>query len=177
MANLIQIMDETAVTRSLARITHEILEHDDGGNDICVIGIKSRGTEIAKILLNNIKKFAGIDIPYGEIDVTMFRDDISEEDKKLKATPSNIPFDVNNKTIILVDDVLYTGRTVRAAIEGIFSLGRPKNVQFAVLIDRGHRELPIRPDYVGKNVPSSKDERVTVKFVNTDGETGVYISR
>ena len=171
---MVQIMDESLIMRSLARITHEIIERNNDLEDICILGIKNRGVKIAEILAENIYKFQSRRVPLGFLDVTAFRDDYSLEYKKEKATESLIPCDLNNKTVIIVDDVLYTGRTVRAAIENVFSVARPKCLQLAVLIDRGHRELPIRPDYVGKNIPTSKSEKISV-VMDTEKENAVYI--
>ncbi len=170
-----QIMDEQAVNRVTARISHEILERNQGVADICILGVKKRGVPFAKRICNNIKIFEGASVPFGEIDITHQRDDLDEQTKKRLATQSLVPFDVTDKTVIVVDDVLYTGRTAKAALETVFKFGRPRQVQFVALIDRGHRELPIRPDYVGKNLPTSKHEKVSVKFMEIDGETAVYI--
>lgn len=169
----VMIMDEEAVYRSLARITHEIIERTDGANDVCILGVKSRGTVIAKILADNLKKFGDTVVPCGYIDATMYRDDYTAEQKKEKAAESLIPCDVTDKTVIIADDVLYTGRTARAAIEAVFAIGRPKAVRLAVLIDRGHRELPVRPDFVGKNIPTSRREKISV--VMEGDERGVFI--
>ncbi len=170
-----KIMDDAAVQRSLARITHEIIEKNRGAEGICLVGIKSRGIPLAKRLFDNIKKFEGIDVPLGHIDISLYRDDIEEQVAIPHSEGCEIPCDVSKYTIIIVDDVLYTGRTVRAAIDSIFRIGRPKSIQLAVLIDRGHRELPIRPDFVGKNIPTSKTEMVSVKLFESDGETGVCL--
>ena len=176
MVKKVKIMDRTAMMRSLARITHEIIERNDGTDSLCILGIKNRGTVLSRILADNLKKFGGIEIPCGEIDTTMYRDDFTMEEKKRKATESYIPFDITDKAIVIVDDVLYTGRTARAAIEAIFSLGRPKAVRLAVLVDRGHREIPLKPDFVGKSIPTSRREKIVVV---TEGESeeecGVYI--
>lgn len=174
MERKVQIMDENTIFRSLARITHEIIERNDGIDNVCILGIKNRGVYIAKILQSNANKFGNKDLPFGMLDVTMFRDDFSDEEKKKRATKSEVDFDIKDKNVIIVDDVLYTGRTARAAIETVFSLGRPKSVQLAVLVDRGHREIPIRPDYVGKNIPTSKHEKVSVVLDNGN-DNGVYI--
>ena len=171
----VMVMDETAVNRSLVRITHEIIEKTDCTDSLCVLGIKSRGVVLAEILAENLKKFADIDVPFGIIDATMHRDDFTAEQKKERATESVIPFDVTGKTVIIVDDVLYTGRTARAAIETVFALGRPKAVRLAVLIDRGHREIPIRPDFVGKNIPTSRKEKVSVVMQGEDTR-GVFLT-
>ncbi|MBO4429110.1 MAG: bifunctional pyr operon transcriptional regulator/uracil phosphoribosyltransferase PyrR [Clostridia bacterium] len=170
-----QILDATALRRALTRITHEIIERNGGVDDICILGIKSRGIPLAKILCENIKTFEGVDVPCGWLDITLHRDDMPAEKKKIMAGDCHFPCDITDKIVILVDDVMFTGRTVRAAIESVFEFARPKAIQLAVLVDRGHRELPLRPDYVGKNVPTSKSEKIKVCMLDTDGEEGVYI--
>lgn len=170
-----EIMDRAAVGRSLARITHEIIEKNKGCSDIVLIGIKRRGYPLAKTLAGNIEKFEGIEVPVGSIDITLYRDDLTETVELPTASASKIPCNLTDRNVIIVDDVIYTGRTVRAAIEAVFSHGRPKSIQLAVLIDRGHRELPLRPDFVGKNIPTSNTEVVKVKVDEFDGETGVDI--
>ena len=175
MVEKAQIMDKQTVNRAIARISHEILERNHGVEDICILGVKKHGVPLAKKICEYIKIFEGAFIPFGEIDITFQRDDLTDEQKKTLATSSSIPCNVENKKVIIVDDVLYTGRTAKAALETIFKFGRPLSVQYVVLIDRGHRELPLRPDYVGKNVPTSKHETVSVRFDEIDGETGVYI--
>ena len=171
---MVQIMDESLISRSLARITHEIIERNNNIDEICILGIKNRGVKIAKTLADNINKFVNKSVPFGVLDVTMFRDDYSIEYKKERATENVFPCDLHNKIVIICDDVLYTGRTARAAIEAVFSVARPKALQLAVLIDRGHREIPIRPDYVGKNIPTSKTEKISV-VLDEDKDNGVYI--
>ncbi len=173
MERIVQIMDESTIRRSLARITHEIIERNNGTENVCIFGIKNRGVRLAEILCENIKKFDDNIVPMGILDVTLRRDDLTEEEKSSKATESLIPCDIHDKTVIIVDDVLYTGRTARAGIETIFSIARPKSVQLAVLIDRGHREIPIRPDFVGKNIPTAKHEKISV--VMNGQNNGVYI--
>lgn len=168
-------MDEAAISRAMARITHEIIERNRGAENICLLGVKRRGAPLAKMLADNIMRFEGVSVPLGTLDVTLHRDDISEEERRLAAAECHIPCDITSKTVIIVDDVLYTGRTARAAIEAVFSHARPRELQLAVLIDRGHRELPIRPDYVGKNVPTAKSELISVRLESFDGECGVYI--
>ena len=168
-------MDEAAVSRAMARITHEIIERNRGAENICLLGVKRRGAPLAKMLADNIMRFEGVSVPLGSLDVTLHRDDISEEERRLAEAECDIPCDITSKTVIIVDDVLYTGRTARAAIEAVFSHARPRELQLAVLIDRGHRELPIRPDYVGKNVPTAKSELISVRLESFDGECGVYI--
>ena len=171
-----EIMEESAVNRSLMRITHEIIERNKGTENICLIGIKRRGVPLAKKIADNIKKVDGSEIPVGELDITFYRDDLSKIDISPKFKDLPIGCEVDEKKVILVDDVIYTGRTVRAAIEAVFSKGRPAEIQLAVLVDRGHRELPIRPDYVGKNIPTSKKEVVLVKINEIDGETCVKLT-
>lgn len=170
-----QIMDEATVRRTMARITHEVLERNRGVQDICVLGVKRRGAPLARMLCENIERFEGVRVPLGFLDITPRRDDLSDEQKNAQTTGSEIPFEIRDKIVILVDDVLYTGRTARAAIETVFGFGRPRTVQLVALVDRGHRELPIRPDYVGKNVPTSRSEAVQVRLPEIDGETAVYI--
>ena len=169
------IMDEAAVGRAMARITHEIIERNRGAEEICLLGVKRRGIPLAATLAENIKRFEGVEVPLGQLDITLHRDDLSEQDKQSAENACLIPCDIRQKTVIIVDDVLYTGRTARAALEAVFAYDRPKAVQLAVLVDRGHRELPIRPDYVGKNVPTSKNEMIEVTVGEFDGENGVYI--
>ncbi len=170
-----RVMDENALHRAMARITHEIIERNKGTEHICLLGIKSRGIPLAKMLADNILRFEGVEVPLGYLDITLHRDDLSEQEKQNAAGECHIPCDVREKTVIIVDDVLYTGRTARAALEAVFAHARPRAVELAVLIDRGHRELPIRPDYVGKNVPTAKSESISVRVAGTDGEDGVYI--
>ena len=170
-----QLMDEPAMMRSLARITHEIIEKNRGCENICLIGIKRRGVPLAELLAANIRKFEGVTVPVGYVDITLYRDDLSEIAELPKTAGSAFPCEIRDKTVILVDDVIYTGRTVRAAIEAVFAGGRPKEIQLAVLVDRGHRELPIKADYVGKNVPTSHDEVIRVNVMQYDGENSVWL--
>lgn len=170
-----ELMDEAAVRRSLVRMTHEIIEKNKGGENLVLVGIKRRGIPLSEMLRKNIETFGGVDVPTGYIDVTLYRDDLSEVGCMPSVAESSIPVDITGKTVILVDDVIYTGRTCRAAIEAIFSFGRPAAIRLAVLIDRGHRELPIRPDFVGKNIPTSRDEVVSVMVDEYDGCTAVRI--
>ena len=168
-------MDEAAVRRSMTRITHEIIEKNSGTADLILLGIHRRGMPLAAMLKDNIRRFEDRDVPIGSIDISLYRDDLTELSDSPSEGISNIPCDITGKTVILVDDVIYTGRTVRAAIEAVFHYGRPKNIQLAVLIDRGHRELPIRADYVGKNIPTSHTEVVAVMVDEFDGQTGVCL--
>ena len=169
------IMDEAAVLRSMKRITHEIIEKNNGTADVILLGIHRRGMPLAAILRDNIRSFEGTVVPLGSIDISLYRDDLTEVSDLPETGATSIPCDINGKKVILVDDVIYTGRTVRAAIEAVFHYGRPDSIQLAVLIDRGHRELPIRPDYVGKNIPTSHSEVVSVMVDEFDGKTGVAL--
>ena len=170
-----QIMDEAQVLRTLARMTHEIIEKNGGADHLCLVGIRRRGIPLAYLLAENIKRFTGTEVPVGFIDITLYRDDLTETVDLPSSKNSLIPCDLASSTVVIVDDVLYTGRTARAAIEAIFSHGRPRAIQLAVLIDRGHRELPIRPDFVGKNLPTSHNEVVAVLVDAIDGSTGVNL--
>ncbi|MFC7681581.1 bifunctional pyr operon transcriptional regulator/uracil phosphoribosyltransferase PyrR [Paenibacillus sp. GCM10028914] len=173
------IMDEIAIRRALTRIAHEILEKNKGIEDCVLVGIRTRGVFLAQRIAERIQEIEGTPIPYGEIDVTSYRDDREEEtggtSKQAKLTPEHL--NVHEKKVILFDDVLYTGRTIRAAMDAIMDCGRPRMIQLAVLADRGHRELPIRPDYIGKNVPTSKHEEITVALTENDGKDEVTISQ
>ena len=169
------IMDEDAVRRSMTRITHEIIEKNSGTADLVLLGIHRRGMPLAAMLQENIRRFEDRDVPIGSIDISLYRDDLTELSDTPEEGISNIPCELTGKTVILVDDVIYTGRTVRAAIDAVFHYGRPKSIQLAVLIDRGHRELPIRADYVGKNIPTSHTEVVSVMVDEYDGKTGVCL--
>lgn len=171
------IMDEIAIGRALARITHEIIERNQGVENICLLGVKRRGVPLAERLGENIRRFEGADVPVGSIDITKHRDDRAVPDLAVGLEACRIPCDITGKTVIIVDDVLFTGRTARAAMEAVFTYGRPQKVQLAVLVDRGHRELPIRADYVCKNAPTSLAERVFVHLDEFDGETAVHIIR
>lgn len=164
------ILDEQAIRRAITRIAHEIIERNKGVADCVLVGIKTRGIYLAKRLAERIEQIEGEKISVGELDITLYRDDLLEKtvDKEPLFQGMNMPIDITNKKIILVDDVLFTGRTVRAALDALIDLGRPAQIQLAVLIDRGHRELPIRPDYVGKNVPTAKTEVIAAKVKEVD---------
>lgn len=170
-----KIMDEAALNRALMRISHEIAEKNKGAENLLLVGIRRRGEPIAEQICRNIEAIEGVQVPCGSLDVHFYRDDLSHEQENPDVSSTGLPFDVNDKDLVLVDDVLYTGRTVRAAIEAIFSCGRPRTIQLAVLVDRGHRELPIRADFVGKNIPTSRMELVEVRLPQYDGETGVFL--
>ncbi len=168
------IMDDVAMRRAVTRIAHEILEHNEGADALGFVGIVSRGVPLAEILSHEIAEIEGKRPPVGQLDISFYRDDIIRNIAPvLHAT--NIPFNINKYNIVLVDDVLYTGRTVRSALDALMDLGRPRTVQLAVMIDRGHRELPIRADYVGKNVPSSRSEDIRVHIKGTDDDNSVTI--
>jgi len=175
MPKVIQLMDENDINRALTRLSFEIVEKTDKPENIVLVGIKTRGVPMAKILAEKIKNHSNVEIPVCELDITPFRDDVTKLSNQTVSVDLGV--DVNNKEIILVDDVLYTGRTIRAAIEAVFSLGRPGMIRLAVLVDRGHRELPIKPDYVGKNVPTSHLEEVVVSLTSTDGQASVILTK
>ena len=170
-----QLMDEKAIGRAITRISHEIIERNKGIEDVVLVGIKTRGVPIANRISKKIEQIEGSKINTGQIDITLYRDDLKEVNVDPIINGSNIDFNINDKIVILVDDVLYTGRTVRSALDAVVDIGRPKAIQLAVLVDRGHRELPIRADYVGKNVPTSKDEIISVKLSEIDEEDSVTI--
>ncbi len=170
------LIDETAFGRTLSRIAHEIVEKNETVDDICMIGIKTRGVPLAKRVSDKICKIEGKTIPVGTLDITSYRDDLAlTKQTDAIVSSSHIPFDITGKSIILVDDVIYTGRTVRAALDAVMSYGRPAKIQLAVFVDRGHRELPIRPDYVGKNIPTSRNEIVRVNLREMDNSDGLEI--
>ncbi len=169
------LMDEKSMKRSLARISHEIIERNKGVENLVLLGVLTRGVSLCRSIRDNLETFEGIRVPMGTLDITPFRDDREQRDKA--EDQSDIPFSLEGKDVVLVDDVLYTGRTLRAALEAVFSRGRAKTIQVAVLVDRGHRELPIRADYVGKNIPSSHREEVIVRVKDLDGESRVYITQ
>ena len=178
------IMDEATMMRTLMRMAHQITEKNKGVEDVCIVGIERRGKPLAEQLgpnwggaynARNIGIIEGKSVPCGHLDIHYYRDDLTPDENGPVFKTASLPFEVVNKKIVLVDDVLYTGRTVRAAIEAVFSLGRPKEIQLAILIDRGHRELPIRADYVGKNIPTSGSEIVSVRIPPIDSETGVVL--
>jgi pyrimidine operon attenuation protein / uracil phosphoribosyltransferase len=170
MSNSILIMDGEAIMRALRRIAHEILEHNPDPDGLSLVGIPSRGVELACRLANLIEGIEGRKPELGTIDVSMHRDDLSIRNTLTSVRETRLPLNLEELTVVLVDDVLYTGRTCRAAMDAITSFGRPARIQLAVLLDRGHRELPIRPDYVGKNLPTSPEERVKVRLQNVDTE-------
>src|SRR5437016_3717142 len=169
-----QVLDEAALDRALTRIAHEILERNGGAKDLAFVGLRTRGITLAQRLAAKIATIDGAQTPVGTLDITLYRDDLD-----MRGAPvvrgTDIPFSIKNKTVVLVDDVLYTGRTIRAALDALIDLGRPGSIQLAILIDRGHRELPIRPDFIGKNLPTSRRESVAVRLKEHDGEDRVVI--
>ncbi len=169
------LMDDMAIARALKRISHEILERNNGTEDLCIIGIKRRGVALAEIIAENIYGIEGVRVPCGELDITYYRDDLSAISPDPVINPTQLPFSIVGKNVVLVDDVLYTGRTARAALDALMRFGRAAAVQLAVLIDRGHRELPIRGDYVGKNVPTSRSEIIAVKIPPYDDTTAAEL--
>ena len=171
-----QLMDEKAIGRAITRISHEIIERNKGIEDVVLVGIKTRGVPIEDRIGKKIQQIEGASVNTGEVDITLYRDDLKKIDVDPVINGSNVQFSIDDKIVILVDDVLYTGRTVRSALDAIIDIGRPKAIQLAVLVDRGHRELPIRADYVGKNVPTSKGEIISVKLSEIDGEDSVTIN-
>ena len=170
-----RVMDADDVRRAITRIAHEILERNSGLDNLALIGIQTRGSDLAGRIADAIESIEGERVPVGVLDITLYRDDLQTIAEQPVVNESRIPFDVQGKTLVLVDDVLYTGRTVRAALDEIIDFGRPRSVQLAVMIDRGHRELPIRADYVGKNVPTSETEAIAMKIVEKDGSDEVLI--
>jgi pyrimidine operon attenuation protein/uracil phosphoribosyltransferase len=169
-----QVLDAAALDRALTRIAHEIIERNGGARDVTFVGLRTRGVTLARRLAAKVAAIDGASLPVGTLDISLYRDDLD-----LRGAPvvrgTDIPFAVKDKTVVLVDDVLFTGRTIRAALDALIDLGRPKMIQLAILIDRGHRELPIRPDYIGKNLPTSRREAVAVRLTEHDGEDRVVI--
>lgn len=170
-----RIMDADGIRRAITRISHEIVEKNKGTKDLVLIGIRTRGVPLAERIQRKIAEFENVTLPLGLLDITLYRDDLSMIDVQPVVYETRVPFSIEGKIVILVDDVLYTGRTARAALDALIDLGRPRRIQLAVLIDRGHRELPIRADYVGKNVPTSKREIVSVCLEETDGSEEVLL--
>ena len=170
-----KILDGALIDKSIERMAHEIIEREKSPGNVVVIGIKNRGAYLAKRLADKIKMLAGTEVPVGALDITLYRDDLTEASEQPIVHATEIDFDIAGKKIILVDDVLYTGRTIRCALDALIDFGRPALIQLAVLVDRGHRELPIKADYVGKNVPTSAKEVVEVRLAESDGKDEVVI--
>lgn len=170
-----QLLTSEDVSRILKRISHQIVEKNHGVDDLCLIGIRTRGVPLAKRLCENIRTIEGSVIPVGELDITLYRDDLKQVSKAPEVKGTKVDFSVEGKTVVLVDDVIFTGRTARAALDAVMKLGRPSKIQLCALIDRGHSELPIKANFVGKNIPTSLDEVVAVRLLETDGEEGVHL--
>lgn len=169
------LMDDVAISRALTRIAHEIIERNKGVEKVCIVGIRRRGGPLAQRLAERIGQIEGINVPVGILDITLYRDDLTTLAAQPQIHRTEVYFDITDKIIVLVDDVLFTGRTIRAAMDALIDIGRPKCIQLAVLVDRGHRELPIKADFIGKNVPTSKNEIISVKVTEIDGIDEVVI--
>jgi pyrimidine operon attenuation protein/uracil phosphoribosyltransferase len=169
------ILDEAEIRRAVTRIAHEILERNHGAEAIVLVGIANRGDDLAKRLAAEIQRIESVSVPVGALDITFYRDDIGMRSEAPEVHETRIPFNINDRTVVLVDDVLFTGRTIRAALDALMDFGRPTAIQLAVLVDRGHRELPIRADFVGKNVPTRRDEDVRVALMEMDGKDAVVV--
>ncbi|MEN6462352.1 MAG: bifunctional pyr operon transcriptional regulator/uracil phosphoribosyltransferase PyrR [Syntrophomonas sp.] len=169
------LMDDVAISRALTRIAHEIIERNKGVENVCIVGIRRRGGPLAQRLAEIIEKIEGINVPVGILDITLYRDDLTTLAAQPQIHRTEVYFDITDKEIVLVDDVLFTGRTIRAALDALMDIGRPKCIQLAVLVDRGHRELPIKADFIGKNIPTSRKEIISVKVTELDGIDEVVI--
>jgi pyrimidine operon attenuation protein/uracil phosphoribosyltransferase len=169
------VMTPQDIKRSLSRIAHQIIERNKTTEHLVLIGMRTRGVPLARRLAADMEDLEGLKIPVGALDISLYRDDLSSLDEQPSIQHTDIPVGIDDKSIVLVDDVLYTGRSIRAAMDALIDLGRPRSIQLAVLVDRGHRELPIRADYVGKNMPSSRHEEIKVQLIETDGIDGVFI--
>lgn len=172
----VQLMDAAAMNRTLVRLSHEIVEHNRGAERLVLVGIIRRGVTLARRISTHIERFEGVRVPVGSLDICFHRDDrVTKEEGQPVISSTDLPFDINGKIVVLVDDVIYTGRTVRAAFDALFEHGRPAAIRLAVLVDRGLRELPIKPDFTGKNIPTSHRETVDVRVEESDGEDAVYL--
>ncbi|OCL27911.1 bifunctional pyr operon transcriptional regulator/uracil phosphoribosyltransferase [Orenia metallireducens] len=170
-----ELIDSDGIRRALTRISHEIIEKNEGLEDVIIIGIRTRGVPLAQRIVSKLEEIEGKKVPKGILDITLYRDDLTTIANQPIVHQTEIPVDITDKKVILVDDVLYTGRTVRSALDALMDLGRPKSIQLAILVDRGHRELPIRADFVGKNLPTSKSEVISVNLKEVDGKDGVIL--
>ncbi len=170
-----EVIDGRGLERTLARLAHEIIERNRGAENLVLIGLHTRGVPIARRLAELIRQIEGMEVPTGVLDVTPYRDDVGRRHEVLKLKTTHLPFDIDGKVVVLVDDVLYTGRTARAALDALMDYGRPARIELAVIVDRGHRELPIKADYIGKVLPTSLGEEVAVRLKEIDGEDGVFL--
>lgn len=170
-----QLMDEAQILRTIKRIAHEIVEQNKGAKDLCLVGIRTRGVPLAVMLADAIEQIEGVRVPVGILDISFYRDDLTKISPDPKLNRTEIPFPITGRTVVLVDDVLFTGRTVRAAMDALMDLGRAGRIRLAVLLDRGHRELPIRADHVGKNIPTALTEFIRVRIGEIDGATDVWL--
>lgn len=170
-----EVVDNVTMKRALTRITYEIIERNHTIQDVVLVGIKTRGIYIAQRIAERLKQLEQLEVPVGELDITLYRDDMKEINEEPELHSSNIPFDIEGKEVILVDDVLFTGRTIRAAMDAVMDFGRPRKISLAVLVDRGHRELPIRADYVGKNIPTAASEQIVVEMEEVDKQDRILI--
>lgn len=170
-----EIIDASGMKRALVRMTYEIIERNKGVDDLVIVGIKTRGLFLANRLAANLKRIENVDVPVGALDVSNYRDDLSKQEKKNLIHNQQLDFDITDKKVVLVDDVLFTGRTIRAALDALMDQGRPATISLAVLVDRGHRELPIRPDFIGKNIPTAMNERIKVSMTEIDDQDSINL--
>lgn len=170
-----EIIDASGMKRALVRMTYEIIERNKGVDDLVIVGIKTRGLFLANRLAANLKRIENVDVPVGALDVSDYRDDLSKQEKKNLIYNQQLDFDITDKKVVLVDDVLFTGRTIRAALDALMDQGRPATISLAVLVDRGHRELPVRPDFIGKNIPTSMNERIKVSMTEVDDQDSINL--
>lgn len=170
-----EIIDASRMKRALVRMTYEIIERNKGVDDLVIVGIKTRGLFLANRLAANLKRIENVDVPVGALDVSDYRDDLSKQEKKNLIHNQQLDFDITDKKVVLVDDVLFTGRTIRAALDALMDQGRPATISLAVLVDRGHRELPVRPDFIGKNIPTSMNERIKVSMTEVDDQDSINL--
>ncbi len=170
-----EIIDASGMKRALVRMTYEIIERNKGVDDLVIVGIKTRGLFLANRLAANFKRIENVDVPVGALDVSDYRDDLSKQEKKNLIHNQQLDFDITDKKVVLVDDVLFTGRTIRAALDALMDQGRPATISLAVLVDRGHRELPVRPDFIGKNIPTAMNERIKVSMTEVDDQDSINL--
>lgn len=170
-----EIIDASGMKRALVRMTYEIIERNKGVDDLVIVGIKTRGLFLANRLAANLKRIENVDVPVGALDVSNYRDDLSKQEKKNLIHNQQLDFDITDKKVVLVDDVLFTGRTIRAALDALMDQGRPATISLAVLVDRGHRELPVRPDFIGKNIPTAMNERIKVSMTEVDDQDSINL--